>query len=166
VLNLYNVSFALSALTLGLILRKQFSEYSYRLDFAFFNIVIAATLYIASGVVPLVAAPDLVKAGDQSAVNAIAGVGAGLLLAGTMASGFAVGMFAIVGFSSKRLPAGLCALMLAAGLVELVEWGIPPILLLDPLLGSFWSIWLGILLWNNGMAHGEAAQPRLGGAPA
>jgi hypothetical protein len=161
VLNLYNVSFALSALTLGVVLRRQFSDFPYRADFAFFSIVIAAAMYVASGVVPLVAAPDLVKTGDLSAVNAIEGVGAGLLLGGTMASGFAVTVFALIGFSSKRLPFPLCVLMLTAGLVEVVEWAVPAILVLDPLLGAFWSIWLGILLWTNHVAPSEPARQRL-----
>jgi hypothetical protein len=148
-MNLYNVSFAVSALTLALRLRALFHAFPYRIDFAFFSIVMAAALYIASGVVPLVAAPDLAKAGDESALNALQGIGAGLLLGGTMASGFGVAVFGWVGFSSGRLPVLLCSLMVVAGLIETVEWAAPVILVLDPLLGSFWSIWLGSLLWMN-----------------
>jgi hypothetical protein len=153
IMNLYNVSFAVSALTLGLILRRQFPDYPYRVDFGFFSIVMAATLYVASGMVPLVAAPTLVKIGDTSALNALEGISAGLLLAGTMASGFALSVLAWVGFASKRLPFLLSGLMLAAGLIELAEWGVPAILVLDPLFGTFWSLWLGSLLWMNRVSN-------------
>src|SRR5262249_14345634 len=138
-MNLYNVSFAISALTLALVLRSLFAAFTYRIDFAFFIIVIAAALYVASGVVPMLAAPALAKAGDESALNALQGIGAGLLLGGTMASGLGVAVFAWVGFSSRRLPASLCSLMLVAGLVETVEWAFNAILVLDPLLGTLWS---------------------------
>jgi hypothetical protein len=149
VMNLYNVSFAVSALILALRLRRLFAEFPYRIDFAFFSIVIAGALYVASGVVPLVAAPDLAKVGDESALNALQGIGAGLLLGGTMASGLGVAVFAWVGFNSGRLPMLLCSVMLVAGLIETAEWASPAILVLDPLLGSFWSLWLGRLLWMN-----------------
>jgi hypothetical protein len=149
VLNLYNVSFALSAVALAVVLRRQFSDFPHLGDFAFSNIVIASSMYVASGVVPLVAAPDLLEAGDESALNAVEGVGVGLLLGATMASGFAVTTFSLVGFLSKRLPTFLCILMLAAGLIEVVEWAVPAILILDPLIGTCWSVWLGVLLLQN-----------------
>ena len=47
------------------------------------------------------------------------------------------------------LPMLLCSVMLVAGLIETAEWASPAILVLDPLLGSFWSLWLGRLLWMN-----------------
>ena len=149
VMNLYNVSFAVSALTLGVVLRRRFPDYPHRIDFGFFSIVMAATLYVASGMVPLVAAPNLVKAGDTSALNALEGISAGLLLGGTMASGFALFALGWVGLASKRLPFMLSGLIMAAGLIELAEWRVPVILILDPLFGSFWSLWLGSLLWMN-----------------
>ncbi len=146
-MNLYNVSFALSALTLMVVLRRLFADFPYRMDFVFSTVVVAGALYVASGVVPLVAGPDLVAAGDESAVRAIEGIGAGLLLAGTMASGFAVFVFGTVGFSSKRIPALLSAVFVIAGVMETIEWAVPAILILDPLFGAVWSVWLGRLLW-------------------
>ncbi len=149
VMNLYNVSFAVSALSLALILRRLFPPFTFPIDFAFFSIVIAAALYIASGVVPLVAAPSLAKAGNESGLSVLEGISAGLLLAGTMASGFGVAVFAWVGLRSRRLPVLFCCVMLLAGLIETAEWGVPAILVLDPLFGSVWSVWLGTLLWTN-----------------
>jgi hypothetical protein len=160
VLNLYNVSFALSALALAVVLRRQFFEFPHCVDFAFANIIVAGAMYVASGVVPLVAAPVLLQAGDASALNALEGVSMGLLLGATMASGFALATFSFVGFRSKRLPFVLCSLILAAGLIETVEWANPAILVLDPLLGSFWSFWLGSLLWRNRLARGTDASTR------
>jgi hypothetical protein len=159
-MNLYNVSFSLSAVGLGVVLRRQFRDFPYSVDFAFFNIVIAGAMYMASGAVPLIAAPELLQAGDESALNAIEGVGVSLLLGATMASGFAVIMFSLIAFRSKRLPFLLCAIMLAAGLIEIAEWSVPAILVLDPLLGTFWSMWLGILLWQDRVGYvGSARQP-------
>lgn len=149
ILNLYNVSFGVSALTLVVVLRRQFPDFPHCMDFVYASVAVAAALYVASGVVPLVAAPPLVAAGDETALNVIEGVGAGLLLGGTMASGFALAVFGAAGLSSKRLPFLLCVLMLAAGLIETIEWAFPIILILDPLLGSFWSIWLGSVLWAD-----------------
>jgi len=156
-LNLYNVSFAVSAVALAVIMRGLFSDYPHRAQFAVYSILVAAAQYVASGVVPLVALPPLVAAGDHSAVNALVGVSTGLLLGATMASGFAVATFAWIGFSSARLPRALCGLMLFAGLIEMVEFGVPLILVLDPLSGAAWSIWLGTLLWNDRIAHGAAS---------
>jgi hypothetical protein len=161
IMNLYNVSFAVSALTLAVVLRRQFHDFPYRMDFVYAMAAVAGALYVASGMVPLVAGPDLVKAGNDAAVSAIEGVGVGLLLAGTMASGFAVIVIATVGFESKRLPALLCGIAFLAGVTEVIEWAVPAILILDPLLGTVWSVWLGSLLWADRVSAAATERPRL-----
>lgn len=158
VLNLYNVSFALSASALAVVIRRQFLDFQYLGDFMMLNVAIAAAMYVASGIVPLVAAPPLHAIGDESALNAIEGVGAGLLLGATMASGFAVITVAVMGLMSKRLPFFLCLIVLSAGIIELIEWAVPTILILDPLLGSVWSVWLGVLFLQGRVAHVESAR--------
>lgn len=152
VMNLYNVSFAISAMVVALVMREQFSDYPRRMDMAVYLIVVAASLYIASGMVPLVALPGLVAAGNTAAVDAIVGISTGILLGATMASGVGLFVFALVGLDSKRVPKLLCGILIVVGVIEVFEFAVPVFLLLDPLLGSFWSIWLGGLLWANRLA--------------
>lgn len=148
-MNFYNVSFALSAMVLAMVMREMLADYPRRTDMAVYLIVVAASLYIASGVVPLVSVPGLVSTGNTTAVETVIGVSTGLLLGATMASGFALLIFAWLGFASKRLPFVLCLMLLTVSLVEVFEFAVPVFLLIDPVMGTFWSMWLGALLWND-----------------
>lgn len=167
--NMYNVSFAISALVLGVFLRDHFRDYPRLFDVAFGLVMVAVVLTFASGAVPMIALPGLVKAGDTSAVNALVSISTGLLLGATMAFGFTLSLFAALGFLSKRLPSVLCTMLLIVGVIEIVEFAVPAFLVLDPLLGTCWSLWLGILLWRDQLAHSDSGsrQPvnALGVAP-
>ena len=151
-MNLYNVSFGLSAAVLAVTMRNRFSDYPVRGELAVYAIVVAAMLFVASGMIPLVGLPDLVRAQDASAVATMVAMATGLVFAATMCCGIGLALFAWVGFSSRRLPAGLCWLLLVVGLIELVEFAVPLFLLLDPLIGTCWSLWLGELLWRDRVA--------------
>ncbi|MCC6698711.1 MAG: hypothetical protein IT365_24010 [Candidatus Hydrogenedentes bacterium] len=148
-MNLYNCSFGVTALTLAVVLRRQFSDYPLGTDFAVASITAAATMYVASGVVPLIAAPPLAEAGDEAALRVVEGVSAGLLLAGTMASGFALVVFGVLALNSRRLPTPLCLLIVLSGSIEIVEWGSAGLLVLDPIFGTVWTAWLGSQLWAD-----------------
>ncbi len=152
VMNFYNVSFALSAMVVAVVMRELFADFPRRMDMAVYLIVVAASMYIASGVVPLVSVPGLVSSGNTTAVETVIGVSTGLLLGATMASGFALMVFAWVGFDSKRLPFVLCLMLLTVSIVEIFEFAVPVFLLIDPSMGTFWSLWLGALLWNDRLA--------------
>ncbi|MCL4691457.1 MAG: hypothetical protein KJ060_02990 [Candidatus Hydrogenedentes bacterium] len=148
-MNLYNCSFGVSALTLAVVLRRQFSDYPLGTDFAVASITAAAAMYIASGVVPLIAAPPLAEAGDEAALRLVEGVSAGLLLGGTMASGFALVAFGVLALNSGRLPRPLCIVIVLSGSIEIVEWSSAGLLVLDPILGTLWAAWLGSQLWAD-----------------
>jgi hypothetical protein len=156
ILNLYNVSFAISALVLAVIMRHAFADYPIRMQLAVYLIIVAASLYVASGVVPLVGAPELIELGDESAIRVMIVISTGLLLAATMASGFALALFAWVALVSKRLPVLLCVLLLVASAMEILEFAVPIFLFLDPFSGSVWSLWLGYLLWSNRVTFSNA----------
>lgn len=159
-MNLYNCSFGVSALTLAVVLRRQFSDYPLSTDFAVASITAAAAMYIASGVVPLIAAPPLAEAGDDAALRIVEGVSAGLLLGGTMASGFALVTFGSLALNSRRLPTPLCIVIILSGSIEIVEWSSAGLLVLDPILGSLWAAWLGSQLWADRVSSAPRAELR------
>ncbi|GMV90616.1 MAG: hypothetical protein AMXMBFR82_03940 [Candidatus Hydrogenedentota bacterium] len=159
-MNLYNCSFGVSALTLAVVLRRQFSDYPLSTDFAVASITAAAAMYIASGVVPLIAAPPLAEAGDDAALRIVEGVSAGLLLGGTMASGFALVTFGSLALNSRRLPTPLCIVIILSGSIEIVEWSSAGLLVLDPILGSLWAAWLGSQLWADRLSSAPRAELR------
>jgi hypothetical protein len=151
-LNLYNVSFGLSALVLAVVLREMFPEFTLRIQLAVYVILIAAVLFFASGVIPMIGGLDLIHAGDDAGVDVIIAISKALVLGATMACGIAVLLFAWVCLISKRVPFGLCLLLFIAGPIEIVEFAVPLFLPLDPLIGTIWSIWVGVLLWQNRLA--------------
>lgn len=158
-MNMYNVSFGISGLVLAVILRERFSDYPRCAAVAFHILLVAVVLTFASGAAPMIALPDLVAAGDTSAVNALVAMATGLLLSATMAFGMALIVFGAVGFASRRLPFLLSSLLVIVGVIEVTEFAVPLFLVLDPLIGSVWSVWLGILLWNDRLVPSEAPRP-------
>lgn len=159
-MNLYNCSFGVSALTLAVVLRRQFSDYPLGTDFAVASITAAAAMYVASGVVPLIAAPPLAEAGDEAALRVVEGVSAGLLLGGTMASGFALVAFGALALNSRRLPTPLCIVIILSGSIEIVEWSSAGLLVLDPIFGTVWAAWLGSQLWADRVSSATRAELR------
>jgi hypothetical protein len=149
--NLYNASFAAPAVVLILVMRQQLPESPFLMQCAIFAIVIASALFVASGIIPIVSIPKLVAANDTSAVNAIVGVTTGLVLGATSAAGAGVLLTSIAALHSGRLPRLLCYLFLIDGLMQLGEFSVPLFLVLDPFLGSIWSLWLGAILWRDGI---------------
>lgn len=149
ILNLYNCSFGVTALMLAVVLRRQFSDYPLGTDFAVANITAAAAMYVASGVVPLIAAPPLAGAGDSAALRVVEGISAGLLLGGTMASGIALVVFGVIALNSGRIPTPLCVLIFLSGSIEILEWSHAGLLVLDPIFGTVWAAWLGSQLWAD-----------------
>jgi hypothetical protein len=87
----------------------------------------------------------------MSAVNAIVGVTTGLVLGATSAAGAGVVLTSVAALHSGRLPRVLCYLFLIDGLMQLAEFAVPLFLILDPVLGSVWSLWLGAVLWRDGI---------------
>jgi hypothetical protein len=42
-------------------------------------------------------------------------------------------------------------LLIADGLMQIVEFAVPAFLVLDPAAGTVWSVWLARILWRNGL---------------
>jgi hypothetical protein len=116
--------------------------------------LIASGIFLAEGIASVVAASlfgSALQGGDaeaRAAYRAAMGVGWGFFLAGLFAYGLWVALVSASGLRSKGLPTAFCWL----GLV----WGTEAILapassvLSVPLLGTVWSIWLGIVLLKAG----------------
>jgi hypothetical protein len=149
ILNLYNASFAITAVVLVIILRERLAQARLKMQLAVIAISVAAALFLASGIIPIVSGPTLVKLNDASALRATIGVVAGLVLAATTAAGFGVTLTAWSGFETGRLPVAMCWLMIIGGLMEIAEFTVPIFLILDPALGTVWSLWLGFFLWRT-----------------
>jgi hypothetical protein len=149
--NLYNASFAASALVVVVTISEQLTESPYVTKFGIIAIVIAAALFLASGIIPIVSVPELVKANDTSAIRAIVGVVTGLVLGATTAAGSGVVLMASALLASGRVPKLLCYICLIDGMMQLFEFAVPPFMILDPLLGTIWGVWVGSILWRSGL---------------
>ncbi|MEQ1928984.1 MAG: hypothetical protein ABL957_00435 [Parvularculaceae bacterium] len=146
--NLYNVSFGLTALTLMVLLKERLSAAPIRAMLALCWISGAAALYVATGIVPLTAGDALIASADKSALLSIVLVTKGLLLAATFMSGVGLFFAAWAALDTRFVHPALCGVMFAAALIEMVEYSSPWFLILDPLLGTIWSLWLGAVLFR------------------
>jgi hypothetical protein len=149
ILNLYNASFAFTAVVLVIILRERLAQARLKMQFSVIAISVAAALFLASGIIPIVSGRTLVELNDVSALRATIGVVTGLVLAATTAAGFGVALTAWSGLETGRLPAIMCWLMIIGGLMEIAEFTAPLFLILDPSIGTVWSLWLGFFLWRT-----------------
>src|SRR5262249_36003371 len=143
IINLYNASFAITMVVLAIILRKRLAQARLKMQIAVIALSGAAALLLASGIIPIVSGPTLVKLKDASALQATIGIVAGLTLAASTAAGFGVVLTAWSGLETGGLPVGLCWLMIIGGLAEIAEFMSPILLILDPAAGTVWSLWLG-----------------------
>jgi hypothetical protein len=86
------------------------------------------------------------------------------LVTGVIATGFhfmgwMLVMLGSAGWTTRRLPLGLCVLYLVGGIASLFVYVLPDIEGFVVLLGIVWGIWQGILLWTADRAatvHGPA----------
>ena len=75
------------------------------------------------------------------------------LLAGVTATGWhflgwSLLMLGSAGWATRRLPRGLSAIYLVAGISSLFVYRLPILEGMSALLGAVWGTWQGILLWN------------------
>lgn len=148
-INLYNVSFGLTAVSLVVLLRDYFAAARTRYFLAILWLAGAAVMYVASGIIPIAAADALVASGDGILTQTVVVVATGLVLGATFSSG--VGVF-FAGWSlltTRFAPTLLCCLMFISAGIEVTEYLHPLLLILDPLVGTIWSIWLGLILWHK-----------------
>ena len=73
---------------------------------------------------------------------------AGVTAAGWHFLGWALVLIASTGWTSARLPRGLCLLYLTAGIASLFIYVLPDLEGTAALLGVFWAIWQGVFLWK------------------
>jgi hypothetical protein len=82
---------------------------------------------------------------------------AGVTGAGWHFLGWALALIGSAGWTSGRLPRGLCALYLVGGVVSLSVYVFPDLEGLAATLGLVWGVWQGILLWKG--EPGETQSP-------
>lgn len=148
-LNLANASFAITAVVLVVVLRERLAEARLKMLLAVIAISVAAPLLLASGIIPIVSGPTLIKLNDTSAMQVTIGIVAGLTLSASTAAGFGVVLIAWSGLETGRLPVAMCCLMILGGASEIAEFLAPVLLIIDPAAGVLWSSWLGVLLWRT-----------------
>jgi hypothetical protein len=148
-LNLYNASFFVTVLPAAFATRQRLAEAELRMQGAMITVSIAAGLFLTSGIIPVVAVPDMVSTSDSSAVAVLPAVVVGMVLAATSAIGFTVVFCGWAGLTTGKLPAGLCVLAMVGGVMEITEFAVPAFLILEPLIGVFWSLWLGIVFLRS-----------------
>lgn len=148
-LNLYNASFGITAIVLVVVMRERMRDAPLRMQLAVIAITIAATLFLASGIIPNVVDVSQFALNDPSALRATVGIVTGLVLAATTAAGFGVSLSGWAALDTGHLPKPLCWLLIADGLMQIAEFATPLFLILDPLAGTIWSISLGLLLWRS-----------------
>jgi len=147
--SLYNAVFCVPAIVLAVALQEHLAEARHRMLLAVIGAAIAGGLWLAGGIIPVVTVPQIMAANDTSALRAVCGIAIGLILAATTAAGFAAVLVGSAGISTGRLPRLLCWLLIVGGVVEICEFAVPVFLIIDPTLGTIWSLWLGFLLLRS-----------------
>jgi hypothetical protein len=82
---------------------------------------------------------------------------AGVTAAGWHFLGWALVLIGSAGWTSGRLPRGLCALYLAGGIVSLFVYVFPGLEGVAVFFGAVWGVWQGTLLWRG--EPGETQTP-------
>jgi hypothetical protein len=82
---------------------------------------------------------------------------AGVTAAGWHFLGWALLLLGSAGWTSGRLPLGLCVLYLVAGIASLFVYVFPNLEEIAVLLGLIWGVWQGIFLWKG--EPGETQTP-------
>ena len=160
-INLYNVSFGLTAVSLVVLLQKHITVARTRYFLAILWLTAAAALYVASGIIPIVGADAIAMSGRGELTQVIVVVVTGLVLAATFASGVGLFFAASALLADQLFPTLLCFIMFGSAAIEVAEYSSTLLLILDPALGTVWSIWLGISLWNRESAtHSDATRVR------
>jgi hypothetical protein len=144
--NLCNALLCAPAIVLTLALRERMPEARHRMLLAVIGASIAGALFLAGGIIPVVSLPQIIAANDLSAYRGVRGIVIGMMLAGTSAAGFALVLAGSAALSIGRLPRTLALLLVVGGMVEICEFAVPLILILDLILGVIWSLWLGVTL--------------------
>jgi hypothetical protein len=165
-LNVVNASFSVTALLLALALRERLRDAPNRMRLAVIAASIAGALFLAGGVVPIVGLPSIASANDVSAYRALTGIASGLVLAGTSAAGWVLVLSGWAALSTGKLPRALGLILILGGVVEILEFAVPLFLILDPFLGTVWSLWLGVTLLQLGsdISANPSWKERTGGA--
>lgn len=147
--NLYNAVFTVPAIVLAVALREHMAEARQRMLLVLVGAAIAGGLWLAGGIIPVLCVPQIMAANDVSALRAVSGIVIGLILAATTAAGFAAVLVGSAGLGTRRLPRLLCWILIIGGVVEICEFAVPVCLIIDPTLGTIWSVWLGIIFLRS-----------------
>jgi hypothetical protein len=157
VLNLINASFGVTTVLIGLGLYERFQDTSVDMRLVAIAAAIASAFFLAWGLVPIATLPAVVAANDASAYRAVNAVAGGLALTGVFAAGWILVLSGFAGLRVGRLSRPLAFFLIAGGIVEILEFAIPLFLLLDPLVGVAWGLWLGIELLRTPAAARQFA---------
>ena len=147
--SLYNAVFCVPAIVLAVAMREHMPGAPHRMRLAVIAAAIAGGLWLAGGIIPVVTVPQILAANDTSALRAVLGIAIGLILAATTAAGFAAVLAGSAGLSTGRLPRLLCWILIVGGVVEICEFVVPVFLIIDPTLGTIWSLWVGFILLRS-----------------
>jgi hypothetical protein len=90
---------------------------------------------------------------------------AGVTAAGWHFLGWALALVGSAGWTSGRLPRGLCLLYWIAALAALFVYAFPDLEGAAALLGVIWGVWQGIHLWTGRPAENPVAEDTRGGLP-
>ena len=74
---------------------------------------------------------------------------AGITAAGWHFLGWALVLIGSAGWTSARLPRGLCGVYLVGGLAALLVYVLPDLEGAAVMLGVLWAVWQGIVLWQG-----------------
>jgi hypothetical protein len=155
--NLYNALWCAPIIVLALALREQMPPARHRMLLALISASIAGALFLAGGIIPVVSLPQIAAASDMSASRAVSGIVLGMVLTATSAAGFAVMLIGSAALSTGYLPRLLALLLIVSGVLEICEFAVPLCLVLDPVLGAVWSLWLGVVLLRAKSAQNARA---------
>src|SRR4030042_6082329 len=110
---------------------------------------IACALYIAHGLIEIVGFPSIITAKDASALRAGMAVTLGLGIAGSHALGWAFLLSGCAALKTAALPKMLACLLILNGIISIIVFAVPPVMLVGTIAAIVSSLWLGAVLLRS-----------------
>jgi hypothetical protein len=151
IFNLDFILFSIASILVVLALRERMQASAPNLmRLAIIGVSISCGLWLATGIIGIVGMPSIVSAKDISAFRSVSAVHYGMGgAAGYFAYGWTLLLIGWAALKTKCLPKILSYLFMLAGVVNIFEFVVQPLIFVAILFGIVWGLWLGIVLLRS-----------------
>jgi hypothetical protein len=151
IFNLDFILFSIASILVVLALRERmYASAPNLMRLAMIGISISCGLWLATGIIGIVGMPSIVSAKDISAFRALRAVHYGMGgVAGYFTHGWTLLLIGWAALKTISLPRILSYLFVLAGIVNILEFVVQPLMFVAILLGIVWGLWLGIVLLRS-----------------